>query len=308
MIKTPFIADDFAREMKPKISGMNLSLEYFNIESSLMKTAAKIPATISKAQYVKLCEYAIEKNMSEVYHTAVDYLQRAMLHFAINEHLIYLTVRVSNDGITTKKNDDETTAYKYQTNDLSNDLITTAWFWMNQLIAWMNDHLDDFPEWKESDERNAYEELPVDINDFNKWVGVELAGGEAFMVNIAWIIREVWNDCVCSRFKDPEKTDAIARAVCYDVMGRACERLAYYLLPYPIRYDVNTEMGKNHAAQADKDIRERVAGKFVLKAKTYWNNVDMEIKQAEMEAQRATAADRPIVGEKNIKQSDKFYY
>jgi len=37
MIKIPFKPENFAKEMKPKISGMNLSLEYYNIESSLYK-------------------------------------------------------------------------------------------------------------------------------------------------------------------------------------------------------------------------------------------------------------------------------
>ena len=41
-----------------------------------------------------------------------------MLHFAVFEHTIFFITRVSNDGITVKKNDDETTAYKYQVDEL----------------------------------------------------------------------------------------------------------------------------------------------------------------------------------------------
>ena len=64
--------------------------------------------------------------------------------------------RVSNDGVTIKKNDDETTAYKYQVDELNNKLITTAWFWMNLLIQYLNDHLADFPEWADSDQKKGY--------------------------------------------------------------------------------------------------------------------------------------------------------
>jgi hypothetical protein len=52
---------------------------------------------------------------------AVDFLQRAMLHFTL-------------------------TAYKYQTDELNNKLISTGWFWINQLIQYLNRHADDFPE------------------------------------------------------------------------------------------------------------------------------------------------------------------
>jgi hypothetical protein len=107
------------------------------------------------------------------------------------------------------------------------------------------------------------------LSDFNKWVGVSSTGGEYFILSASWIIREVWLDCVCSRIKEPVKTAAITRAVCYEVMGRACQRLAYSCLPEPIRKDADNEMGKNHRAQADRDIREHIAGKFLSKAETY---------------------------------------
>jgi hypothetical protein len=308
MIKVPFDPDNFAPEMKPKISGMSLSLEYENVESSLMKVARQVPATISQAAYNRLTNAYLSGNPADPDKTAIDYLQRAMLHFTIYEHKIYIMLNVSNDGITTKKTDTETTAFKYQEDELIDSLLSTAWFWMNELIRWMEAYLSDFPEWENSDERKSYEELPVDLNDFNKWVGVDLAGGEFFMMSASWIIREVWIDCVKSRLKDPEKTDAVARAVCYEVMGRACERLAYQCLPSPIRRDVDNEMGKNHRAQADKDIRERVAGKFLKKASSYWNAVDLEIKQKRIESSQATVGSRPVMGKKRISPNDKFCY
>ncbi|NDV45805.1 hypothetical protein D0T49_01910 [Paludibacter sp. 221] len=308
MIKVPFNPENFASEMKPKISGNNLSLEYFNIESSLYKVAVQIPKTISQALYNRLIDKFEAGNIQEHDKTAIDYLQRAMLHFTIYEHEVYLMLRISNDGITTKKNEDETTAFKYQTDMLNDNLITTAWFWMNQLIQYLNDHLYDFPEWKNSDQKKENDELPVNLTDFNKWVGVETTGGEYFMIYAGWIIREVWLDFVKSRFKEPVKTDAITRAVCYQVMGFACQRLAYSCLPSPIRRDIDNEMGKNHKAQADKDIREHVAGKFLQKAETYWKAVDLEIKKEAIAEQNKTAADKPALGRNNITEDDKFYY
>ena len=308
MIRIPFKRDSFATEMKPKISGNNLSLEYDNIESSLVKVGADIARTLPQALIDRLVNKFESGNIPNPDATALDYLQRAWMHFTIFEHLIFLITRISNDGVTVKKNDDETTAYKYQTDQLNNKLITTAWFWMNLLIQFLNEHLTDFPEWADSDQKKEFSELPVDLSDFNRWVGVSLAGGEFFMISAGWIIREVWMDCVSSRLPDPTKTDAIARAVCYEVMGRATQRLAYSALPEPIRIDIDNEMGKNHRAQADKYIKEYISGQFLQKASTYWNAVDMEIKKEEMEANRKTSGDSPILGERNFNESDKFFY
>lgn len=306
MIKLPFNADNFASEMKPKISGMNLSLDYYNIESSLYKVAAKMPEIISTDLYDRLAE-AYPETTDNKEKAAIDYLQRAMLHFAVYEHMIYLILHIGNDGITTKKTDSETTAYKYQTDDLNDNLLSTAWFWMNQLITFLNKNTDDFTEWTDSDQKKDYDSLPVRLSDFNKWVGVELTGGEFFMLSAGWIIREVWIDCVGSRKKDAEKTDAITRAVCYEVMGRACQRLAYSALPSPIRRDIDNEMSKNHRAQADQDIRKSVSVKFLTQASTYWNAVDMEIKKAHIAEQKKTHLSQPVIGERIITEDDKFY-
>ena len=308
MIRIPFKREGFSAEMKPKISGANLSLEYDNIESSLIKVGADIARILPQALIDRLVTTYLSGETPEPYLTAIDYFQRAMLHFTVFEHTIYLITRVSNDGITVKKNDDETTAYKYQVDELNNKLITTAWFWMNQLIQFLNEHLDDFPEWDDSDQKKAFFELPIDLNDFNKWVGVALAGGEYFMICAGWIVREVWIDCVKSRFPAPTKTDVIARAVCYEVMGRATQRLAYSALPEPIRIDIDNEMGKNHRAKADGYIKEYVAGEFLKKANTYWNALDLEIKKKEIEENQKTSGNRPIIGERYLNESDKFYF
>ena len=309
MIQVPFHPDSFAREMKPKISGSNLSLEYDNIESSLYKVAARIPDTLSQALYDRLVKAFLSgTEVSEPDATAIDYLQRAMLHFTIYEHLIYIVLRIANDGITTKKTDTETTAYKYQTDELNDNLISTAWFWMNQLIQYLNKQADQFPEWDNSEQKKDLDNLPIDLSDLNKWVGVEMTGGEYFVMSASWIIREVWMDFVCSRFRNPVKTDAIARAVCYQVMGFACQRLAYSCLPSPVRKDIDNEMGKNHRAQADKDIREHVAGKFLEKAAIYWQGVDLVAKKQAIEERKKTAADSPVPGRNNIHEDDKFYF
>ena len=129
------------------------------------------------------------------------------------------------------------------------------------------------------------------------------------MMCAGWIIREVWIDCVLSRTApNITKTGAITRAVCYEVMGRATRLLAYSALPEPIRIDIDNEMGKNHRAQADRYIREYIAGQFLQKAATCWSAVDLEIKKAKMETNGKTSGSHPVIGQLNIDTNDKFYF
>ncbi len=318
MIKIPFNQAGFAREMKPKISGANLKLDFENIESSLYKVAVDMSELLSQGVYDRLMKiYDSEYSPAEseekinIQKQAIDYLQRTMLHFAVYEHTIFLIAQIGNDGITVKKTDDQTTIFKYQQDELNLKLITTAWFWVNRLIKLMSENPDIFTEWADSEPSKNLTDLPVDLPNFNKWVGVATSGGEYFMISAAWIIREVWIDCVQSRFgKDAEikKTDNITRAVCYEVLGRACERLAYSVLPEPIRKDIDNEMGKNHREKSDIYIKEKVSQALLSKAAIYWNAVDMEIKSAEIAEQRKTASSKPIIGTPKRTEGDKFVF
>jgi hypothetical protein len=301
----PFHRENFASEMKPFLSGNNLTLEYENIESSLAKVIVDISRLLGTVVHV-LTQKFHDDILSAHERQAVEYLQRSVLHFTMYEHLIFLITRVGNDGVTVKKNDDETTIYKYQQDNLENKYISLGWFWCNQLIQYMNDNLDEFPGWRDSDGKKNLDELPISLSDFEKWVGV--VDGQYFIITVAWIIREVWTDCVLSRSAEPQKNDAIARAVCYEVMGRACTRLAYSCLPEPIRKDIDNEMGKNHRAEADKVIREKISNIFLQKACVYWTDLDLLTKQQNIAASKATVGSHPVLGNRQIRESDSFFY
>lgn len=228
---------------------------------------------------------------------ALDYLQRAILHFALYHHIIYLIANVDNDGVTVTKSDDKTTIYKYQQDQLEENLISDAWFWLNRLIKLLNDNQDIFPDWAGSDERKQMEDLPVSISDFERYVGVS---DPTFLLYAGWIVREVYRECIKSRTEGASLSEVQKQAVCYDVMARACRRLAFHALPSPIRIDINNEMGKNHAAQADTTIREKVAGIFAEKAAAYWNGVDAELQIKEEQSAAVYKSARAI------SERDKF--
>ena len=153
----PFNHQTFQQVMKPMVSMAHLSLEYENIESSIVKVCAELSDKLSDAAYEQIVE-AINIESGELSDTdrtqlsALDYLQRAILHFALYHHVIYTIANITNDGITVTKSDDKTTIYKYQQDQLEEQLLADAWFWLNRLIRLLNTNPDIFTAWAESDE------------------------------------------------------------------------------------------------------------------------------------------------------------
>jgi len=317
-LKIPFTRAAFATDMKSKISGTNVTLAFDNIESTLIKVGVEAAELIGQTLYDKVCDgtaantpaIPAEGETPEVpanAETALnaqakDYLQRAILHFAMYHHTIFFVANIGNDGITQKKSENEAPLYKYQQEKLENKLITDAWFWMNQLIGLFNANTNKFADWKDSPAQKELSEIPLTAKDFKKWIGT---GDEYFMLNAAGIVREVWNDCILSRYKTPEKTDDIARAVCYEVIARSCVRLAYYCLPEPIRMDINNELGKDHASQSDTYIREKVSEQYRTKATAYFSALDIQIqRKAQTEVQEF--ASKQIYVPRGVSESDSF--
>ena len=319
----PFNSENFQEEMKPKLSMAFKALEYENIESSIQKACVEMSDKLGSETYEAICakpeptpeeepEEQVEDLQEQETETAnqeeatdsgvkaeaLDYLQRAILHFALYHHIIYLIANVSNDGVTVTKSDDKTTIYKYQQDQLEENLIADAWFWLNRLIKLLNDNPEEFPSWKDSEAHKQMEDLPVSIDDFARYVGVS---DPTFLLYAGWLVREVYRECIQSRqTADASLSEVQKQAVCYDVMARACRRLAFHALPSPIRIDINNEMGKNHAAQADTTIREKVAGVFAEKAAAYWKAVDAEL-QTKQEQNTAT-----YQSARRISERDKF--
>lgn len=302
----PFLRQTFQQVMKPMVSMAHLSLEYENIESSIVKVCAELSDKLSAAAYEQIIVLAGGASSSDddvsTIDAALEYLQRSILHFALYHHVIYTIANITNDGITVTKSDDKTTIYKYQQDRLEEQLLSDAWFWLNRLIRLLNEHQDIFTAWADSDERELLNDLPVSISAFERYVGVS---DPTFMLYAGWIIREVWHEEVESRLEGvgdifDHLQSSVERAVCYEVMARACSRLAFHALPSPIRIDINNEMGKNHAAQADTTIREKVAQLFADKALGYWKGLDAELRTIASEEAADYGNARPL------KESQRF--
>ncbi|MEG1617388.1 MAG: hypothetical protein RR202_10540 [Bacteroidales bacterium] len=258
-MKIPFNPEYFSDELKPCISGVNVSLEYDNVSSALVQAATVIQDLIGEDKYMALMDKYEPGNIHA--DETLGYMQRAMIHMAISDQLIFLITRIGNDGVTVKKNEDETTIFKYQQDQLEEKLITTTWFWMDRLITAINLPQEDG--------------VSVTLADFTRYVGIS---SPYFLHKAKWIIREVYEDLILPRYQSKEGflskyREKVARAIAYNVVKIACQRLPYADLPDTIRREViNEHQGKNTPAVAD--VLKKVAEQYQERASKYILDID----------------------------------
>jgi len=315
MITIPFQPETFSTESKELVSGVNLSYLYDNIKSRLMQTAVVLQKALGKETYEKIVSAGIDA--SETEKLALDYLKRAMLNFSFYHHLIFIAVRISNDGVTTKKSDDETTAFKYQTDELKISLVESAWFWMDQLFELLNVTTEVFTDWQDSDQKKQLKALLVEPADFTYTFGID---SFYFFVLCMPLIRKVIDEDITGRIKmsDIAITDEdsevlktikselnllVKKAIVYRSLSLACKLYSFYELPSPLRKMADTEIHKGQTSE--EYVKNSVAAMLS-------NNADSMQQKLEAKYQilknKTTGTESVPYSEKYLEESDKFYF
>ena len=315
MITIPFQPETFSTESKELVSGVNLSYQYDNIKSRLIQTAVVLQKALGKETYEKIVSAGIDA--SETEKLALDYLKRAMLNFSFYHHLIFIAVRISNDGVTTKKSDDETTAFKYQTDELKISLVESAWFWMDQLFELLNVTTEVFTDWQDSDQKKQLKALLVEPADFTYTFGID---SFYFFVLCMPLIRKVIDEDITGRIKmsDIAITDEdsevlktikselnllVKKAIVYRSLSLACKLYSFYELPSPLRKMADTEIHKGQTSE--EYVKNSVAAMLS-------NNADSMQQKLEAKYQilknKTTGTESVPYSEKYLEESDKFYF
>lgn len=317
MIPIPFSPEKFSEECKARLSGVYLTYEYANIESTLAKVARTMAEQLGGDAYASLVDaYRTPADgvAGEAKREAVDFLQRAMLHFAFYDHLIFLQLNIKNDGVTTKKNDEETTAFKYQTDELKNTLINAAWFWFNELIVHMDAFPDIFDAWKSSAQKQQVAALEITYGEFNRWFAVD---SWYFFIKARYVIQEVIHDEINPRWpvRDRSKTaivSAMHRAVAYKTAAIAAFRFAYNELPESIRHDIDNEQAKTSKAQEFTHVREHVSRSIDDRAEEYLRRLEQAVAADRIQGAAAAGAGKSAAAiyapERTVREADKFYF
>ena len=316
MIKIPFNSITFSQEAKEIVSGVNLTFNYDNIKSRLTQVAVVMQKIIGKQTYTSIAEINPE-NADENLKSALDYLKRAMLNFAFYHHLIFIAVRISNDGVTTKKNDDETTAFKYQTDEIKISLIESAWFWMDQLYAILEENKEAFSAWPESSQYKQLKSLIVTKDDFTYQFGIE---STYFFATCAPLIRKSIEEDISPRIAindlqivdtDTEQVKILKgeilsmakKAIVYRTLSLACKLYSFYELPAPLRKAADDEIHKGQSAE--EYVQKNVSSMLASSADSALQKLEIKTKILKNKSAAVSSTAYP---EYRLDESDKFFF
>lgn len=97
-----------------------------------------------------------------------DYIKPMLLHWAMVEYLPYAGVNIANGGIYTKNPENSTALTKDHVDSLIERSRTTAQFYTNRFIDFMqNNAAGLIPEYYSNSQEDMY---PDDVADFGGWV------------------------------------------------------------------------------------------------------------------------------------------
>lgn len=174
-------------ELKPFISGIDVSLDIENIESSLKQAVDDLTDLIGTDIYTLALEhyqsenYNVESQEDETYKrldSLVNYMQQPLAAFALLNHFIWLEIRVSNSGVTTMKSQNETAAYKYQTDNAKQELLKIAYSGFNSLVDYLNSEATEWSYWEAETDYSEETILYNEVEFFT--VNTAFTSGEEF--------------------------------------------------------------------------------------------------------------------------------
>jgi hypothetical protein len=275
--KYPFITGE---ELKRVVSQIDISFDNENITGSFRLAKDEIIDIVSKAVWDRMMAHYNSGDYTEGGATfddkLVDAIKPAFGNFGIYHHFIWLQLRISNNAVTVTKSENETAAYKYQTDEAKDKLLQTAWVEINTLIDLLGDEAPT--EWLDSEQFEEMQNLIIkNYKAFDKIYKIDK--NAAFFIKTRHIQQRIIDDEVTPRIgdyddvSDPKLDKAIKRALAYKVMSDSCIEFDYYFLPAPIRRTIDNEMVKKKSNDA-LFAKEKLSGYLLQAANRYFQEVD----------------------------------
>jgi hypothetical protein len=219
-------------ELKSVASQIDISFEIENIDSSLILAANELKDIISSDVWDLMLahynsgNYDVDPPDPPGEGELVDYsllnelvhkVQPALANLAFYHHFIWLMLRISSNSVTVMKGENETTAYKYQTDEAKEKLLEVTWVQINDLIDFLNDNATDWADFAastayEADDIARYEEAfysakeaftSIEEFDAADWDEVD----DADVIFHEWTLSEQYTESQLLIFKDYKEFD-----------------------------------------------------------------------------------------------------
>lgn len=178
------------------MSGVDLNLDMENIQSSLNRVPNDLIEIIGLSVYNEMMAHfeTPKENNVDVWDDLVSLCQKAMFPLALYKHFIWLQIRVSNNGVTTVKNDNETTAYKYQTDEAKESLLDSWGDFVSQIIDHLNANENVITQWPLTSQYAAQSNsLFKDYREFCRVANIRPADA-AYYIRVSDIVNDITAD------------------------------------------------------------------------------------------------------------------
>lgn len=149
--KFPRIEPHINRVMRTTISGLlgqSLLESLANEYSNALEALNALPE-IEKDALIKSGK--IYTLAPEQYHQPFVYLQDAICNIAFMNCLSQMQVNLGEAGIRLIVNENQKTAFQWQVDDIKYQAASDGYAALNGLLIYLEDHIDIFPEWEDSD-------------------------------------------------------------------------------------------------------------------------------------------------------------
>lgn len=133
-------------ELKSYISGIDAAIDLQNIKSGLAQAAVDVKDIVSPEVYQLYIAYQDMTQgqidaLTPEYKTLLDeltaFIRVPLAALAMYHHFVWLTIRVTNSGVVTTKSNNETAAYKYQTDEAKSALLQRAYAGFSDAIDFL---------------------------------------------------------------------------------------------------------------------------------------------------------------------------
>lgn len=303
------IIDYFATtgDIKKYVRGIDAAQELSSFAPVYRPAAKKLINLVGQETYHVLKEYITTppQNPIPVLDTAVDYTRAALANLMA---ISWFKFDAGQRNATDKK------LYRYQEDQTIEAYLENAWAELDQLINLMEKdiqkELEDetltyetpFMEFSDHPTYKLRDKLYItNTSEFHAFYNID--SSSYFYYNSVFIQQEVENENIRPRFKEkPTDNDMlylVKKAIAFETMSIACQRLDYTELPKGIRNDIVKEVQGNKGDAVS--IKQALAVHLHNKAVEYLGKIDIRQKSE-------ASATAPVIPDENVnKESNKFY-
>lgn len=147
-------ANDYAEEFK-KFLPVNVNFDFKSLAPSLAKCETKyIIPILGATLFGKVCQYyenntSVDESLRDKYSLLLEKIQFALIRLAVWSDYSILSVMISDNGAYAGV-DQEKRLYKWQKEDLSENLKNSGFDTIDEILAFLEENTTPFPDFKTS--------------------------------------------------------------------------------------------------------------------------------------------------------------